>query len=60
MSVRMSRTLRAASLALASVLVWPLVACSGSDEVHDELQVVENPTAATAPPSPSSSSTVCG
>jgi hypothetical protein len=52
MSVRMSRTLRAASLALASVLVWPLVACSGSDEVHDELQVVENPTAATAPPSP--------
>ncbi len=40
------------SAALAAALVVPLAACSGEEEVTDELQVIDNPTAATAPPSP--------
>ncbi len=53
MNVRKSRAFpRVTSVVLAAVLVWPLVACADDGEVQDELQVVENPTAATAPPSP--------
>lgn len=40
------------SVLLAAALVWPLAACSGEEEVTDELQVVGNPTAATPQPSP--------
>ncbi|MGW9306932.1 YncE family protein [Saccharomonospora azurea] len=40
------------AVALAAVLAATLTACSGEGEVTDELQVVENPTAATAQPSP--------
>ncbi len=49
-----------ASTALIAALVIPLAACSGEEEVTDELQVVENPTAATAAPSPATTTEPAG
>ncbi|WP_231641558.1 YncE family protein [Saccharomonospora sp. NB11] len=48
------------AVALTAALVASLSACTGDEEVTDELQVVENPTAATAQPAPETTTEPAG